>query len=138
MAPLTRSSRRVDLPAMATSITLAARQCLAALLALALTFAGVGHASAGLPEARAAAVVIAGVTVELCATGQDGKGDPTDAAHRHDCDQCQLCAPMALPGGQGSFQPAATQRTTQLDRPALAPHIARQRSPRQSQAPPVA
>jgi hypothetical protein len=75
---------------------LALRRILVVWLALALALGGVARAAAAGETARPATIVIAGVTVSLCAedVGIDPAGVPSDAA-RHDCDHCTLASPVA-------------------------------------------
>jgi hypothetical protein len=107
------------------------------MLALALSGAGRVVMAADAQSAMTT-VVIAGYTVQVCATDNDGdKG--TGGSHQQSCDQCPLCAPTLLPEPTTVIRPAATVRLARLDPlPIKTPHIAGLRSPRQSQGPPVA
>ncbi len=120
---------------------LLSRQAVAAILTFALVLAGIGRGIAPAAAGASSSVVIAGVSVSLCALHDGSGGDPAGhgAGHGLDCDQCPLCAPAMMPVGAVFSQPVRIERIALLTLPAPPGAIvAPVRTPRLSQGPPFA
>lgn len=118
---------------------LVARRFVVACLMFALVLSGAGRVvMAAQVQSDMTTVVIAGYTVQVCAT-DNGSDKGTGGSHQQSCDHCPLCAPTLLPVPTIVIRPAAIVRLARLDPlPIKTPHIVGLRSPRQSQGPPVA
>lgn len=118
------------------------RQAIAAFLVLVLALGRIGRGLANADDAHASSIVIGGIVVPICGGASADTQDPADPGTpaQHDCcDQCLLCAAVILPAAPGASTPAPIARVARLDAPApLLPSLARPRTPRQSQGPPIA
>jgi hypothetical protein len=99
--------------------------------------AGVVRVLAQAPVTDASVLTIAGVAFPLCHSKLSESPGP---ASNHDCcDQCALCAAVALPGLRDLWIPASFVVIERSVAVAQTTPLARwMRTPRQSQAPPLA
>ena len=128
----------VCIPGVTHLRTLALRPWLAAVLVLVLSVAGVGRGWAATPGGIEVAPVIAGVVAHICHDEAGGSGSDT-AGHHDCCDACALCAPVVLPGMPDLTAPARViHYVAHADALSWAPVLARPRTPRLAQGPPLA
>lgn len=117
----------------------ALRRALVAVLVLVLTLSGTGRGWAAAHEAPHAVLTLRGVAIPICHSGASDTSDPAGPAHHDCCDQCVLCAPMLPPVAQRVPAPAGAEHVADPARGVpWTPVVARTRTPRQSQGPPVA
>jgi hypothetical protein len=111
------------------------RYVAAALLSIALTLTSVGRGLMAAPDVSS--VTTAGMVAPIC-HARLGDAESPGPPSRHDCcDECALSAPIVMPAAPAVSAPTRMVLALQLG--ALAspiPHLARARSPRQSQGPP--
>ncbi len=119
------------------------RRTLVAVLTLILTFAGIARVLAQAPGIDAGSVTIAGVVIPICHPYLDARdsapGSPAPIPTHDCCGACALCAAVALPGLPGLAAPPSFARAGRTAIAALpTPRVSSARTPRQSQAPPIA